>query len=42
MFEDFTNTTVRANGVSINLVYGGDGPPLLLLHGYPPVTRRMA
>lgn len=35
MFEDFTNTTVRANGVSINLVYGGDGPPLLLLHGYP-------
>ena len=35
MFENFTRTSVCANGVSINLVYGGDGPPLLLLHGYP-------
>ena len=24
-----------ANGVSINLVHGGSGPPVLLLHGYP-------
>lgn len=35
MFEHFTRTRVTANGISINLVYGGDGPPLLLLHGYP-------
>ena len=35
MFEGFTRTSIQANGVSINLVHGGDGPPLLLLHGYP-------
>ncbi len=35
MFEGFTHTRVKANGVSINLVHGGSGPPLLLLHGYP-------
>ena len=35
MFEGFTKTRITANGVSINLVHGGSGPPLLLLHGYP-------
>ena len=35
MFDDFTKTRIKANGVSINLVHGGVGPPLLLLHGYP-------
>ena len=35
MFDDFTKTQIRANGVLINLVHGGAGPPLLLLHGYP-------
>jgi len=35
MFENFINTRINANGVSINLVHGGSGPPLLLLHGYP-------
>ena len=35
MFEDFEKIQVAANGVSINLVHGGSGPPLLLLHGYP-------
>lgn len=35
MFEGFTEIRIAANGVSINLVYSGDGPPLLLLHGYP-------
>lgn len=35
MFDNFTKTQIRANGVSINLVHGGVGPPLLLLHGYP-------
>lgn len=27
--------SVRANGVRLNVWTGGDGPPLLLLHGYP-------
>ena len=35
MFDNFTKTQIKANGVSINLVHGGIGPPLLLLHGYP-------
>ena len=35
MFDHFTKTHIKANGVSINLVHGGAGPPLLLLHGYP-------
>lgn len=35
MFEGFKRTQILANGVTINLVYGGSGPPLLLLHGYP-------
>ena len=35
MFDNFTKTRIRANGVFINLVHGGVGPPLLLLHGYP-------
>ncbi len=35
MFEGFEKTHIDANGVSINLVRGGDGPPVLLLHGYP-------
>jgi haloacetate dehalogenase len=35
MFLGFARTRIRANGVSINLVSGGRGQPLLLLHGYP-------
>ena len=35
MFDNFTKTRIKANDVSINLVHGGVGPPLLLLHGYP-------
>ncbi len=35
MFEGFTKTRIKANGVSIHVVHGGNGPPLLLLHGYP-------
>ncbi len=35
MFETFTRRRVEANGVTLNLVVGGHGPPLLLLHGYP-------
>ncbi|MCE2482032.1 MAG: alpha/beta hydrolase [Alphaproteobacteria bacterium] len=35
MFEGFERRRVDAPGASINLVVGGSGPPLLLLHGYP-------
>lgn len=35
MFEGFSRERITANGVTINLVRGGSGPPLLLLHGYP-------
>ena len=35
MFEGFRQTDVDVAGVRLHLVQGGDGPPLLLLHGYP-------
>ena len=35
MFDNFTKTRIKANGIYINLVHGGVGPPVLLLHGYP-------
>jgi haloacetate dehalogenase len=35
LFPDFRQLRVRAGGATINLVCGGEGPPLLLLHGYP-------
>ena len=35
MFEGFTNIQITAKSVSINLMYGGMGPSLLLLDGYP-------
>lgn len=35
MFEGFEHRRIDAAGVTINLRLGGDGPPLLLLHGYP-------
>jgi haloacetate dehalogenase len=34
-FPGFTERRVDTSGASINLVTGGSGPPLLLLHGYP-------
>ena len=34
-FPGFTQRTVETSGATINLVTGGSGPPLLLLHGYP-------
>src|SRR5262249_18771497 len=35
MFEGFRQTDVELLDVRLHLVQGGDGPPLLLLHGYP-------
>jgi haloacetate dehalogenase len=35
MFEGFEQQQIKTSGTTINLVKGGSGPPLLLLHGYP-------
>ena len=35
MFETFEQTQINTSGASIHLVKGGNGFPLLLLHGYP-------
>ena len=34
-FPGFTRREVKTSGATVNLVTGGSGPPLLLLHGYP-------
>ena len=35
LFPGFRKARVRTSGATINLVAGGEGPPVLLLHGYP-------
>jgi haloacetate dehalogenase len=35
LFPGFESRRVSTSGAEINLVIGGRGPPLLLLHGYP-------
>jgi haloacetate dehalogenase len=35
LFPSFERKRVRTSGAVINLVHGGEGPPVLLLHGYP-------
>ncbi|MFT5395833.1 MAG: haloacetate dehalogenase [Gammaproteobacteria bacterium] len=32
---DFDKVQIKTSSAEINLVHGGSGPPLLLLHGYP-------
>jgi len=34
-FPGFEQRRIKTSGAEINLVTGGSGPPLLLLHGYP-------
>ena len=34
-FPGFQRRTIETSGTTINAVVGGDGPPVLLLHGYP-------
>ena len=34
-FPNFQNKKIQTSETKINLVIGGEGPPLLLLHGYP-------
>lgn len=35
MFKGFEQTRILTQSAEINLVYGGSGTPILLLHGYP-------
>jgi len=35
MFAGFTTTRITTSSIEIFLRYGGSGPPVLLLHGYP-------
>ena len=35
LFPGFVARKIRTQGAAINLEHGGDGPPVLLLHGYP-------
>jgi haloacetate dehalogenase len=35
MFESFTRTEIKTSGARIVTVHGGNGPPLLLMHGNP-------
>lgn len=35
LFPGFTRRRIRTSGATLNLVTGGEGPPLLRLHGYP-------
>jgi haloacetate dehalogenase len=38
MFEGFAERRIRTTHAEIHLRLGGDGPPLLLLHGYPQTS----
>jgi haloacetate dehalogenase len=35
MFEDFTLQTIDLDAVRVRVRHGGEGPPVLLLHGHP-------
>src|SRR5215471_14639822 len=35
LFPGFESRRINTSGATIHTVYGGSGPPLLLVHGYP-------
>jgi len=35
MFKGFTHTVINVSEAELNVRYGGNGPPVLLLHGHP-------
>jgi haloacetate dehalogenase len=35
LFRGFVRRRIRTSGATINLAMGGEGPPVLMLHGYP-------
>ena len=35
MFAGFTHQKIAVTNATLNVRYGGDGPPVLLLHGHP-------
>jgi haloacetate dehalogenase len=35
LFPGFEKRRIKTSGATINLELGGEGPPVLLLHGYP-------
>jgi haloacetate dehalogenase len=35
MFDQFIRQQIKTQGTTINLVRGGNGDPVLVLHGYP-------
>jgi haloacetate dehalogenase len=35
MLDSFQHVQLTVNGITVNLRHGGNGPPLLLLHGFP-------
>jgi pimeloyl-ACP methyl ester carboxylesterase len=37
--EGFSQQLIPANGIRINAVTGGEGPAILLLHGWPETWR---
>ena len=42
MFEGFQRKKIEVDGATINCVYGGEGDPVLLLHGYPQTLSEWA
>jgi len=42
LFPGFVQTEVRTSGATIPVFHKGDGPPVLLLHGYPETPHHLA
>ncbi len=42
MFEGFERARIDTGDATINVVHGGSGPPVLLLHGFPQTSAMWA